>query len=89
MGYPGCLGNRVGLARTREIVNNTMKPVDSTRIVFMTHLLGEKGKTATFHRCETDGSVRKIRRREGIAAVETVTRCHATPLDRILASLPV
>jgi hypothetical protein len=44
MGYPGCFGNRVGLARAREIVNNTMKPVNSTRIAFMTHLLGEKGE---------------------------------------------
>jgi hypothetical protein len=79
----------VGLARTREIVNNTMNPVNSTRIVFMTHLLGEKGKTTTSHRCETEGSARNIRRREGTAAVETVTRCHTTPLDCILASLPV
>jgi hypothetical protein len=79
----------VGLARTREIVNNTMNPVNSTRIVFMTHLLGEKGKTTTSHRCETDGSARNIRRREGTAAVKTVTRCHTTPLDCILASLPV
>jgi len=89
MGYPGCFGNRVGLARAREIVDSTMKPVDSTRIAFMMHLLGEKGKTTTSCGCEADVRARKEPRGKGTTAVETVSRCHTTPLERFIASLPI
>jgi len=67
MGYPGCFGNIFGLAKTREIDNNTTRnTVSSTREVFMVHLLGEWGrKQQGSRRHGTAGSERKGRGRKG------------------------